>query len=46
MEKVYGNEEWEIQINTKDNINKIKNKDMVYLFGKMVIYTREIIRMI
>jgi hypothetical protein len=46
MEKAFGNEEWATPINIKDNINKIKNKDMVYLFGKMVIYTREIIRMI
>ena len=45
MEKAFGNEEWVTPINIKDNINKIKNKDKEYLFGKMVTYIKEIIQM-
>ncbi len=45
MEKAFGNEEWATPINIKDNINKIKNKDMEYLFGKMVMYIKEIFQM-
>jgi len=45
MEKAFGNEEWATPINIKDNINKIKNKDMEYLSGKMVTYIKEIFQM-
>jgi hypothetical protein len=45
MEKAFGNEEWVTPINIKDIINKIKNKDKEYLFGKMVTYIKEIIQM-
>jgi hypothetical protein len=45
MGKAFGNEEWATPINIKDNINKIKNKDMEYLSGKMVTYIKEIFQM-
>ena len=46
MGRGFGKEVLETAINMKDNIDKIKNKDMVYLFGKMEIYIKAILLMI
>jgi hypothetical protein len=40
--KAYGKEVLVIPINMKDSTNRIKNKDMVFLFGKMEMFTKEI----
>ena len=40
--KASGKEVLVILINMKDSTNKIKNKDMVFLFGKMEMFTKEI----
>lgn len=43
MAKVYGKEVREALTNIRGNINKIKNKAMVYLLGKMEVCIKEII---
>lgn len=46
MVKEFGKEVQETAINMREIINKIKKKDMEYLFGKMVIFIKETIQMI
>lgn len=43
MEKGFGKEALEVLTNIRGNTNKIKNKVMGYLLGKMEVYTKEII---
>lgn len=43
MAKVYGKEVREVLTNIRGNTNKIRNKGMVYLLGKMEACIREII---
>ena len=42
MAMVCGKEVLEIQTNTKDNIRKIRRKDMEFFHGRMEIFTKEI----
>ena len=46
LEKVCGSEAQEIVTNMKGNTNRIKNKDMGFLRGKMETFTRGTSQMI